>query len=136
MNESGSPPPPEEEPPSAEEEMGTSPSHQSGRRGGDSREITGPNRSIRHSVSVRRDSAGGAASGESGGRAGGAAGSGAAGGGDVGSGGWQASSSDAEGDHYYSSRNNEYDSEYPRCRRSRRGMWRSHSPSRRDQRSP
>ena len=81
MNESGSPPPPEEEPPSAEEEMGTSPSHQSGRRGGDSREITGPNRSIRHSVSVRRDSAGGAASGESGGRAGGAAGGGTAGGG-------------------------------------------------------
>ena len=56
MNDSGSPPPPEEEPPSAEaeEEISTSPSHQGGRRGGDSRETIGTSNSIRHSsASVR-----------------------------------------------------------------------------------
>ena len=48
MNESDSPPPPGEEPPSAEEETSTSHRGGSGSRGGDSREVVGTNRSIRH----------------------------------------------------------------------------------------
>ena len=58
------PPPDEEEPPSEEE----STNHHGGGRGGDSRGIIGANRSIRHRLSVRRVSAGGArdATGEEG----------------------------------------------------------------------
>ena len=85
-----------EEPPS--EEGGTS--HHGGSRGGDSREVIGANRSIRHSVSVRGVSASGAASGATGG-AGGAASGETARGGAVGSDGSQASS-DAQDDYHIS----------------------------------
>lgn len=130
MSRPGSSPLPKEKPPFASAKDEESPRHRGGgrSRGGDSREVIGTNRSIRHTGSVRRVSAGEGASGGTGGP-GAAAGSEATrGDGAVDSRGSQASSSDASDDSFRS-RYTEYDSEDYRRRRSGRGTRRSRSPT-------